>query len=171
MSHRLRADHSGAGKKLITWDELDNTDDIEVLAKMRASVDGGTSDMGLGSIILRGAGAVGSENAFTFVMLTSGCTIRRYSNGTDAQLQWGDGNPASVAVNQWFWMRAQAIGSALKLRGWLDGNAEPGVWHAETTSALHASGFAGVGQGAGSGTFDCGFFSYGLNGAAAPDPA
>ncbi len=168
MSKRLIGTHSGTGRKLIAWDELDNADDIEVLAKLRASTDGGTAGMGVGAIVLRASGAAGSENAFVFTQLTAGCSIRRYSNGGEAQLQYGGG--ASVTVNQWYWLRAQAIGTALKLRNWRDGDAEPGTWSAQTTSALFESGWVGIGHGATSGVLSCDFFSYGLNGAPAPGP-
>lgn len=47
-------------------------------------------------------------------------------------------------VGDWFWMRVNLNGSALRARAWKDGDAEPGTWQIDTTDATYSSGALGL---------------------------
>ncbi len=57
-------------------------------------------------------------------------------------------------TNSWYRIKINCVGTAIKARVWLDGNAEPGVWDIDTTNATYASGFVGFSVENGTTSFD-----------------
>lgn len=54
----------------------------------------------------------------------------------------------------WYWLKLQAIGTAIKGKAWADGDSEPGTWDIEITNATYGSGYCGFGGESNNGQFD-----------------
>jgi hypothetical protein len=48
-------------------------------------------------------------------------------------------------VNTWTWIRFRIVGSSIWIKGWKDGDPEPGFWSYTGTDANVASGWMGFG--------------------------
>lgn len=67
--------------------------------------------------------------------------ITNNSSGTKTSLASGS---MTLTNGTFYWVRAQAIGTALKVRIWQDGGSEPSTWNLTTTNSTYTSGYAGV---------------------------
>ena len=81
----------------------------------------------------------------------------------------------SSVAGQWLWTRFSLIGTALKTKTWVYGDAEPATWQAEVADSLHAIGKVGFylwldGVNATDPTIDIAWFSVGIEGDIAPSP-
>jgi len=56
---------------------------------------------------------------------------------------WSDGTATDLTLNSvgsgWFWIRFRVNADAIKVRAWVDGDAEPGTWGIEVTNSTHTS--------------------------------
>lgn len=164
-------------RRLLQLDEAPASADIEVYTKIRASRPPtvNTSVMGAAT---RASGAVGAENGYTAHLYTDPSLVNqfrlnRYSAGGVSTL--GAINFAWV-INTWYRIRLRCIGSSIKAKIWLDGDAEPGTWDIDVTNSdVTAGGWNGMwtflgGASGGTENFDFDFFSYATNSGTAPEP-
>jgi hypothetical protein len=145
MSKILRGTRTGTVRKFASWAEGDGFVDGEVLARIRASVLGTAAPGGMG-VLLRGSGADGSNRGYTFVLKGGAdrAYIGRYSGSTSHVVLTTDATGDAIVTGAWYWIRARAIGSALKMRWWKDGDAEPGADQLSATNADNVEGWVGL---------------------------
>jgi len=154
---------STGARRLLSWDSLDSDADranVEVLALIRSN-----STVSLqNNVLVRGAGAAGSETAYGLVTNNTAFHLNKWVSGTSTQLGSTLSTPAFTA-GTWYWVRLRVNGTAIKAKVWLDGTAEPASWSSEVTdSAVAAAGWVGVGAFQASGIRDFGYVAIGTNG-------
>ena len=146
-----------------SWNDLRSPEDIEILAKARVV---STYSQVAFFLAARGSGGDGTENYYMAQITPSlnKIEITEFVNGAANSL-------SSVAftcsTGVWYWMRFQLIGTALKLRVWADGDAEPDTWQCEVADSSHTVGWAGLGIYPNSATTyycDCDYYSVGICG-------
>lgn len=171
MSKYLRMTTTASSRRAILWDDAGTSATIqEVLAKVRSDTLG-TSAIGGPGVVLRASGGASSETGYSFNMPSDAkLEVSSFASGTAG---FGFATAAgSTSTATWYWIRARVNGSTIQARRWADGDAEPGTWDIDTTNtAIEDAGGLGFTGGAVTGNADCDFFSYGLAGDAAPDPA
>ena len=136
---RLRIEDGGTGFYGMTWNAPSGNDQ-EVLTLWR-SLDAGSNTA---RAVLRASGAAAAETAYYFGY-DSATTWRVWKvvAGTITSLATGTGPELGVGF-LWIWVRFQAIGTAIKAKVWLDGDAEPGSWLISTTDSAVTTGAPGV---------------------------
>jgi hypothetical protein len=120
------------------WATTATFTDVDVTVRVKAST--------LNGEVVVVARFTDGSNHYSFeIDLDSGSQsidIFVYDAGTPTQLA----TAAFTAVaDTWYRMRAQCQGTALRLKVWDDGDAEPSAWDLETTDATHTSGSVGCG--------------------------
>lgn len=155
---------SPSGREAIYLVSISNEDDVEVLARLRAE-DLGSDDIEGLSVALRLGGSAGSEDAYRLRFTTGGAgnhlyNIAKYDAGTFTSMENSAPLTADALQDQaWYYVRAQVIGTDLKLRVWEEGTSEPGTWAVTTTDSALASGRIGLTSFA-AGTFYCDYFAW-----------
>ena len=104
----LRLDHTIDGNYAVSWDDIGNVSDVEVLVKFKWA-------QPLASIMrvyLRGSGTAGTENGYLVSVQgnTKKVALFKHVNGVNTQI--GIVLVKAVAENNWYWMRFRAEGSA-----------------------------------------------------------
>lgn len=142
---RLRLVGGGTGFNAITWNAPSGNDQ-EVLALCRLLDVSATTPR----VFLRASGAAAAETAYYFGF-DSGTTWRLWKVVGGAITSLGSGTGPELVTSYgvagtYFWVRLQAIGTAVKARVWLDGEAEPGSWLISVTDSAVTTGAPGVGS-------------------------
>lgn len=160
--------------ELFSWDAattaVGGRADVEALAKV--SLVGATSAVIGPMLYLRGSGVdVATRGGVAFGWRGgSGADklrIYRYVDGSPTSLAQGD--TATPASGQTFWLRFQAQGDQVRGRMWLDGGAEPSTWDLTATVPVLDPGYIGLyTQRNTAQTVE--YFSVGYNGFSAPMP-
>jgi len=138
----LDIDHSVANRYLLSWDDLDGSEAIEVLALCRWAAD--PIFGGIMGVVVRGSGDDTSEEGYIayFQDDTNMVYLKKYVNGVATTL---DSHAMALADDTWYWMRLRVIGDSVKLKTWAEGDSEPGAWDSEATdSDVTGGGWAGV---------------------------
>lgn len=138
----LHIDHSAAGRYLLSWDDLDNSDDIEVLALQRWAASGVAS--AIMGVTARASGSDGSENGYIVYFEDDDNTVllRKYISGAVTTI---NSFSHTLSDDEWYWIRFRVSGSSLKVKVWDEGTTEPASWDLEETdSSITGSGWAGV---------------------------
>ena len=161
----LRNRTTATGRHLFRFDAIpDTTTRQEVLVKMRL---GDSDDRGPG-VTLRHRMSGTTESAYVAYFRPAGGTIEinRFVNGV-----WGLVGSATFAntPGRWYWLRFRADGTAIRLRAWADGSAEPTTWNGQFTDGSLTTGSAGLYvYEANTVDYDC--FSFAAFGGTAPAP-
>jgi len=138
----LDIDHSSAGRYLLSWDILDESEDIEVLTLNRwASAIIASGVMGA---VVRGSGSDSTEKGYIgyFQDDTNTVYLKKYVAGSATTL---DSHAMTMGDDTWYWMRLRVEGTSVKLKTWEYGDPEPAAWGSEATdSDVEGGGWAGV---------------------------
>lgn len=151
----------------ISWNTLDNDAaraDVEMVFRCQNTVQGpsGSNDM---RCLVRGSGALASENGVTLGNVNVSNRISRWVAGVQTQTNVSQTPPAAT----WMWIRARVNGTTMQTKMWNDGTAEPATWgNTITDSTVTGVGWVGFFQSVVNGvtTFDC--LGVGTGGDAAP---
>ena len=136
----LKVDHSSNARYAVSWDDIGDVADVEVLAKVRF-VANGDGDV---QILIRGSGTSSSETAYFLILdQVSGAQLRKYDNALATTLDEKRFYPIS---NTWYLLRLRAEGTAIKGKIWAENDTEPTDWMFEETDSAIATGWVGVGS-------------------------
>ncbi len=138
---------------LMVYDEF--FDDGQVVAYMRTN----NSQNGTMNIAFRVSDeSSGNADGYLVELRPSGNDIRlrEVTNGTFSTLV---DVAKTIDADVMYICRIEFIGSAIKVRVWEEGSAEPGTWDIDTTDSTHTTGRAGVGRQRGGGETYCDFFA------------
>lgn len=144
----LRQTHSSVNSRQASqWDDVPDTADVEILAKLRSSASANSGTYA--GVAARIAGSAGAEDGMYCRLSVSSTGQRRISYGSYTGGTANSSNyPASGDVwntNTWYWLRFRVNGTDVKYKLWEDGTAEPASWTQEATrSTPTAAGGAGV---------------------------
>ena len=150
----LRLDHSSNNIYAISWDDIGEIIDIEVLTKIRWTQQ-------LASVIrvyIRGSGAVDDESGYFVSIQANLDQVVLYKHVDGVNTQIGTYLSKALSENTWYWIRFRVIGSSLKYRVWADGDSEPVAWDKDETDSDITSGWVGLGSHTGDYS-DCDYFS------------
>lgn len=140
-------------RRLFSWDTPGTDTEEEILVKWRSSAPSSTDQFWM---ILRGAGAAGTEEGYVF-RNTSATSIQISKVVAGTLTAIGAAVTITALVtNGWYWMRFRVNGSDIKAKIWeADHTSEPAAWTIERTdTAITAAGWLGVGNAASTGTRD-----------------
>lgn len=132
---------SGDVRTVLTWDDVGTPTDVEVLAKLHVApadleVTGGAR------IYVRVGGSGASEDSYYFDIRSDLLAIGKYASGISSNLAT---TADTLATDTVFLIRFNVVGTAIKVKIWEFGAAEPGSWTLETTDSTHTSGAVGFG--------------------------
>jgi len=159
----LRIDHSSAERYAISWDDVGDVADVEILAKVRWSDN-------LDSIIqlvLRGSGTTGE----------TGYIIACHQTLQEVRLTKFDGGAATTLAtiskqfyeDVWYMIRFRANGTTLQAKVWVAGGAEPTIWMIDETNSALSTGW--VAHGSYRGDYgDCDWFGVSTGGDSVTNP-
>lgn len=134
----LKFDASAADRSALTWDDLGSMSDVCAIAKIRIS----TVTTHGPVVFLRVGGAATTEDAYFCAVGSGNIYIYKYVNGATTLL----GSIGFIGVaNKEYWVKSQAIGTAIKAKIWAADSIEPDEWHLEATDSDIASGYVGIG--------------------------
>ena len=150
----LRLDHSSDDDYAISWDDIGDIDDIEVLAKIRWT----QQKASIIRVYVRGSGSAGSETGYFVSIQANIDKVVLYKCVIGVNTQIGTYLSKSLSEDTWYWIRFRAIGTSLKYRIWEHGLTEPEKWDKEETDSSISSGWAGLGSFTGDYS-DCDYFS------------
>jgi hypothetical protein len=162
---RLLADKtSSSSTRFITWDYVGTQGTVQILARLKIVEFANTT----GFLVAR---LTDNNNYYICLprdLATDVLEIGEETGGTQSAVA----NTAFTwNTTDWFWVRFQLNGTALKAKAWTYGDAEPGTWTVETTDNSHSTGKVGFATFNVTGNYLCDFFSVALNGATAPFPS
>ena len=139
----------------LSWDMPTTFADGGVLVKMKPAYTLSTGGYECGMVYLRASGATASETAYCFEMngfsqLAEICILNAGARTQLAVVTGGTGSipkiPNSTANTDYYMIRFQAVGTAVKAKFWIYGTAEPIGWMLEATNAtISAAGWIGIG--------------------------
>lgn len=66
----------------------------------------------------------------------------------------GEVSTKSWTTGSWYWLKLQAIGTAIKGKSWPDGTSEPAGWDIEITNSSYSNGYCGFSGESNNGKFD-----------------
>ena len=134
----LKYETNANDRSVLTWDDLGNMSDVCVIFKIR-SINIATNGIRL---FLRVSGSDGAESCY-FVFITSSIfTMSRYLAGASTNL---DSVTFVGLASTEYWVKFQAIGTAIKAKIWNADSVEPEDWLLEATDSGLASGAVGIG--------------------------
>lgn len=150
----LRLDHSANNIYAISWDDVGDVIDAEVLAKVRWT-DQLASVM---RIYIRGSGIASNETGYfvSFQANSNQVVLYKHIGGVNTQI--GMALSKTLSQDTWYWVRFRVVGTALKYSVWADGTSEPVSWDKEETDSSINSGWVGIGSHTGDYS-DCDYFS------------
>lgn len=144
----LKLTSSATARRAITFDRPGNAfSDGEVVSKLYAVSSGAGSGIQCG-VALRVSGAAASETGYGFGLYESGAGLHdrvglvKYVAGTVTDI--------TAVAFAWsystrYYLRFQAIGTALRGRAWAASGSEPSAWNIDTTdSAVSTAGYAAI---------------------------
>jgi hypothetical protein len=115
-----------------------STGDFEIYARMKigtlASLDGGHP---------AGPALMSSGNA-AYAFRYTGDAFLTYFTGASAQANIGSAITITLVANTYFKVRLGRVGTTIRMKVWLDGDAEPGTWGATGTHSTLTTVKAGV---------------------------
>lgn len=135
----LKYETNAPDRSVLTWDDLGSMSDVSVIAKVRIGASAETNGIRL---YLRVGGADTTEDSYHLEISPSTFKIAKYVSGSSVSLQSG---LFQFSANAEYWIKFQAIGTALKAKIWNASSIEPYDWNLETTDSSHASGYVGIG--------------------------
>lgn len=140
-----------ANRVFAAWDAVSSVADVEILALVKVDYGSPSTTVNYAYLVARGGGSGGSEDGyflrFRFSTTQRDIVLGRYVGGTSTQIAtypvagdlWDD--------NTWYRVRFRVNGTAIQVKVWADGTAEPGSWQIDTTdSGISAAGAVGVGN-------------------------
>lgn len=153
----------------ISFNAVGDVSDVDVTMRLRGQ--SSVSDWAPGPVI-RGSGiASTSETGYTVHIDASNdeIVLDKFVGGGARQVVasavFNDVSPLTA----WFYVRIQAVGTALKVRHWIEGADEPSTWDIEVTdSSIAGPGWIGIWSYNGDGQFD--WLGAGTAGSAPPSP-
>lgn len=156
------------GRFSLSWDAVDGDAgraNVELLYRWKSTT-GTTPDA---RAMVRGSGnGTTTTEGYTLGPVNGIVRTAKYVAGAASTI--GSDVSKTITANTWYWTRVRANGTALSIRTWADGGAEPGTWdiNARTDSSVTAAGWVGFHQfvSAGDTTWDC--VGIGTNGDTAP---
>jgi hypothetical protein len=176
----LEAENFSATYPMLRWQRVHPERDVEVVFKIRSTLDSTTNVNGENSVIGVILRSPGSGDDSGIVAGFWGDT------GTATVTEWdgAGGNPSNYTIihnhgskklttDAWWWCRIKLQGDDLAVKWWADGGAEPAAWDFETTQ----TSFPNAGRhmlAAGYWSWqiqEYGFFGIAYNGATAPSTA
>lgn len=131
---------SATPRNILTWDILDNKQDVDVLVLITSS---DVMNYGL-RIYARSSGSAGSEQGY-MCDFESGetTTISKYVSGTYTIIATNSLIPFD---DNYYWFRFRVVGTSLKLKVWQHNHPQPYDWSIETTdSSITGPGWVGIG--------------------------
>lgn len=135
----LKWEGSADDRSVLTWDDLGNMSDACMVTKIRTAA--AVAGNGVW-VFLRVSGTAGNENAYYCLFGSSSLYVRKRVGGADTTL---DTIGLALAANTEYWIKFQAIGTAIKVKVWPADAVEPNDWLSEQTDAAIASGAVGIG--------------------------
>ena len=132
----LRTLGSSSENNAIRWDDPGSGDDVEILALMEQDDDNS-------SIAELMARIVDNENYYRADMEPRENIIRLRTVVNGSVVESWDA-AFTHGTNQKVWMRMRCEGTTIRIKAWLDGDAEPGSWQIEEADSSHSSGHVGV---------------------------
>jgi hypothetical protein len=149
----LRGAFSGTtnSRRAISWDDKDAAD-VDVVCRVSSSHKNSSASLtGHHGVVVRGSGAGATEQGYAAVFAARSFSstvpyetfrLTKYVSGTFSLL-------AEVSffwsTNTYYWMRLQAIGTAIKAKIWAgEKEDEPSAWTIEATDSSIATGWAGA---------------------------
>lgn len=158
---------STAQRALLSYDDVDAADDVEILTLFRSSDTNGNQFRSYARAKTDGDG---NENGYYAELFDgSNLRIRKYDGS-------GDITAIDAAAFGWsadtdYWVRFRANGEDFKARGWERGTDEPDSWTEEVTDSEYSSGdWNGIGYYAESTSKLFSWVSFGTAGDTAPTP-
>jgi len=124
--------------RILTWDRLDGSEDIDISVKFRNTVSTGTVTTLLG---VRIGGTAGNELGYTLHHSNTGFILRKHTPSLVAL----DSVGFPFVANEWYWFRFRIVGNQLMAKAWQDGNVEPQNFQLNAIDNDFTSGFVGVG--------------------------
>lgn len=135
----LKYETNADDRSVLTWDDLGSMSDVSVLAKIRVGASAETNGIRL---FLRVGGADTTEDSYHLEIMPTVFRINKYVSGSGTILT---SLGFQLFINTEYWIKFQAIGTALKAKIWDASAIEPYDWHLEVTDTSHASGYVGIG--------------------------
>ena len=138
----VRAAAAGNGTSNIKWDALGTYADVDFIIDFQCPSTKSDPTFGF-----RAYGTAPNHYQYQFVadMVYNKLSLWKTENGAATKL----GTDADVTFTQgeWWKMRVQATGTALKCKVWKSSDSEPGTWNREVTdSAITALGLVTIGS-------------------------
>lgn len=147
-------------QNVATFDEIGSVDDVELVLRVLSVDTDGTGNIEAFNPATRVGGSAGSEDAYRYRITTDAgnnfVNIAKYVGGNFSSKS---SVSFALSADSWYLLRAQAIGTDLRLRAWLNSDTEPTGWDIERTDSDLTAGNAGVLH-FNAGTWFCDYFSY-----------
>ena len=138
----LALEPESAGRHFLSWDEVGEPTDVEVVVLTQAVSDEDPLDSWCRPIA-RAGGSTGSETGYFTDVKPETLRIRKYIKGELSTLAE---TSTSSNIGKWFYLRFRVNGDQLKVRQWDFGDSEPATWDIEVTDdEISSSGLAGIG--------------------------
>lgn len=144
---------SGTTLRARSWDALGSQTNVEVLTLVIHESSDASSGRGF-RVFLRGSGSTGTESAYYVEADQTNHRIELFKVVAGVVTSLGV-TGGFYQPSTWFWVRLQAIGTAIKAKIWRKGETEPGAWTIEATdSSIAGAGWAGWQSLSGTGYLD-----------------
>jgi hypothetical protein len=138
----LDIDHSADGRYFLSWDDLDGSEDIELLSLNRWA---GATSGAIQGLSVRGSGTSTTEQAYTAYFADADNEVRLVKYNGDGSVTEINTFSMTLTNDPWYWLRLRVEGTSLKVKAWDYGEAEPEAWDLEETdSDISGGGWAGV---------------------------
>jgi len=161
----LRVDHSSNNRYAISWDDVGDVTDVEILAKVRFSESG----IGISRMFVRGSGTTGETGYFVDIHSSDETVDLSYYNNASSGVLATIRKCLIPFFDEWFLVRLRAEGISLKAKIWEYGIPEPADWMIEETNALLSTGWVGFGSYSGNYN-DCDWFGVATGGDSVTNP-
>lgn len=128
-----------AGRHALSWDDVGEATDVEVLALVRVPSDSDDLSDWCRSYV-RGTD---KETAyFSALNDDSGFSVHQYQDGSSTTVE----TSTIPEPDTWYWTRFRVEEEDIGLKHWRYGDSEPDAWHIQTTdSDITAGGWVGIG--------------------------
>lgn len=140
----LQVDYQVSDYSALSWDDVGSQADVDIKVRVRWR-QANILSYGTG-LVVRGDEDSNGEIGYVVAgyPYANKLLLWRIENGSYSEI--GSAYiPRTLIVDQWYWLRLQISGTALKVRLWRDDEGEPAAWNIEETdSNISAAGWCGV---------------------------
>lgn len=145
----LRHVTTTVARRLFTWDDVGDVNEVDIVARFRTDREGPAVQL-QNRVFAFSGGTLGNEDGYYAEMWMQndptdgdGLRLNGYENG--AGFVAAPAYRLPLSPNQWYKVRFQATSTTQRARIWRADEPEPVEWHAQSVQARFLSGFVGLG--------------------------